>query len=307
MKLLRGFLGIAVILAMITTLHAQSFLTNGLVAYYPFKGNANDSTGNGNNGTINGATLTTNMLGVANSAYYFNGSSYISVGSQSDLNFQGDFTVSAWCYCSGGSQKPRILSCGTGNGANSGYEICAFNNGPGSTFTVGVYIANTVFQTTNNFTLNTWIAVALVSQGGIGYLYVDGILQATVPHSSLTYSSGLNIGCNSQTGSDMWNGAITDVRLFNRPLSSNDVSALYSSETVLAPQLTEDLTNFFAVYGQNTTIGVTATSNTSATYQWYFSPSNGGGQAGAYAQTIAGFVYGAVVTNGGYGYRSKEH
>jgi hypothetical protein len=31
---------------------AQSFLTNGLVAYYPFNGNANDATGNGFNGII---------------------------------------------------------------------------------------------------------------------------------------------------------------------------------------------------------------------------------------------------------------
>jgi len=32
---------------------AQSFITNGLVAYYPFNGNANDAEGT-NNGTIHG-------------------------------------------------------------------------------------------------------------------------------------------------------------------------------------------------------------------------------------------------------------
>jgi hypothetical protein len=32
--------------------------TNGLVAYYPFNGNANDESGNGNNGVVYGATLT---------------------------------------------------------------------------------------------------------------------------------------------------------------------------------------------------------------------------------------------------------
>ena len=35
-----------------------SFMTNGLVAYYPFNGNASDENGNGNNGTAQGATLT---------------------------------------------------------------------------------------------------------------------------------------------------------------------------------------------------------------------------------------------------------
>jgi hypothetical protein len=31
---------------------------DGLVAWYPFNGNANDESGNGNDGTVNGATLT---------------------------------------------------------------------------------------------------------------------------------------------------------------------------------------------------------------------------------------------------------
>ena len=60
--------------------HAQSYLTNGLVAYFPFNGNANDATANGNNGTNYGATLTTNRFGMSNSAFNFNGSSYINVG-----------------------------------------------------------------------------------------------------------------------------------------------------------------------------------------------------------------------------------
>ena len=37
-------------------------LDDGLVAYYPFDGNANDSSGNGNNGTENGGvTYTTGV------------------------------------------------------------------------------------------------------------------------------------------------------------------------------------------------------------------------------------------------------
>ena len=33
-------------------------LTQGLIAYYPLNGNANDESGNNNNGIVNGATLT---------------------------------------------------------------------------------------------------------------------------------------------------------------------------------------------------------------------------------------------------------
>ncbi len=43
-------------------------LQNGLVAWYPFSGNANDYSGNGYNGTVNGASLTTDRFGLNNGA-----------------------------------------------------------------------------------------------------------------------------------------------------------------------------------------------------------------------------------------------
>ena len=54
---------------------AKSQLETGLVAYYPFNGNAIDETGNGNDGTVNGAKLTQDRRGFADKAYVFNGTS----------------------------------------------------------------------------------------------------------------------------------------------------------------------------------------------------------------------------------------
>ncbi len=48
-------------------------LNNGLIAYYPFNGNANDESGNGYSGTVYGATLTTDRFGNSDSAYSFDG------------------------------------------------------------------------------------------------------------------------------------------------------------------------------------------------------------------------------------------
>ena len=48
-------------------------LNEGLVAYYPFNGNANDESGNGNNGEVNGATLAEDRFGGAGKAYSFDG------------------------------------------------------------------------------------------------------------------------------------------------------------------------------------------------------------------------------------------
>ncbi|MBT6851948.1 MAG: hypothetical protein HOA16_12225, partial [Opitutae bacterium] len=48
-------------------------LTTGLVAYYPFDGNASDMSGNGNHGTIIGATLIPDRHGLPSKAYSFDG------------------------------------------------------------------------------------------------------------------------------------------------------------------------------------------------------------------------------------------
>lgn len=54
---------------------AMADLADGLVAYYPFNGNANDESGNGKHALlISGANLTQDRFGNANSAYYFDGS-----------------------------------------------------------------------------------------------------------------------------------------------------------------------------------------------------------------------------------------
>ena len=53
--------------------NAIADLNNGLVAYYPFNGNANDESINTNHGVVHGAVLTTDRFGNTDNAYSFNG------------------------------------------------------------------------------------------------------------------------------------------------------------------------------------------------------------------------------------------
>jgi hypothetical protein len=55
-------LGFIAVIFMFTSI-ASADLTTGLVAYWPFNGNANDESGNGNNGTTYGTTLTPDRFG----------------------------------------------------------------------------------------------------------------------------------------------------------------------------------------------------------------------------------------------------
>src|SRR3954468_22416223 len=68
--------------------YSQVNLNAGLVAYYPFNGNANDASGNGLNGNPqNGVQLTTDRFGNPNSAYHFDGlDDYIQVKNAAAFN-----------------------------------------------------------------------------------------------------------------------------------------------------------------------------------------------------------------------------
>jgi hypothetical protein len=56
-----------------TATKEPEFLKQGLVAYYPFNGNAKDESGKGTNGEVNSATLAEDRKGQAASAYSFDG------------------------------------------------------------------------------------------------------------------------------------------------------------------------------------------------------------------------------------------
>jgi hypothetical protein len=276
--------------------HAQSFLTNGLVSFYPFHGNANDAIGT-NNGTVYNAVLSANRFGQTNSAYLFDGSSaYIDLGQPANLAFTNNFTLSAWCLFNGGPNNPRIISY------HEGYGYDLFTQSAGSCRPIGCYIGFTFFQTGSCFPQNVWHSVVMAVTNGYSTIYVDGAIAGVSPVGVPTFQSDLYIGRSD--GDDFWGGLISDVRFYNTALSSNQIAQLYQIESSPPPTLviTGNLTNSYVVYGQNTTLNVTASGASPLNYQWYFVPANNAGQAGAYAETIGGFVYGAVVTNGGFGY-----
>ena len=81
-----------------------SLLADGLVAYWPFDGDARDASGNGNDGTVNGATPTSDRNGKANGAYHFDGNDSITVANSTSLRSPTKaISLAAW-------MKPDTLS-----------------------------------------------------------------------------------------------------------------------------------------------------------------------------------------------------
>jgi hypothetical protein len=209
-------------------------LTNGLVAYYTFNGNANDSVG-GYNGTVYDATLTTDRFGGANSAYSFNGSSsYIDLGNRPSFNFgNNDFTLSGWVnvnpadnygYIISKYKNPDPLSYGLGT---TGSSIYAFFSGE----TTGGAIDGT-----QSLKDSSWHFLSVTfTRGDAIRAYLDGTLNQTANISSATgyqtNSQSLLFGKlsdGSGLGSQYYYGLLDDVSIYNRALSSAEVFQLYT-------------------------------------------------------------------------------
>ena len=68
---------------------------NGLEAWYPFNGNANDESGKGLNGSVDKAILTKDRFGILNKAYYFDSSRVITIPQSVNKNLY-PLTISLW-------------------------------------------------------------------------------------------------------------------------------------------------------------------------------------------------------------------
>ncbi len=85
--------------------------TDGLVAFYPFNGSANDASGNGNHGSVVGATLDLDRFANSQSAYSFDGDNdYIQLSFYPVSGITDDFTYSVWVkHSSSQTVNSRIL------------------------------------------------------------------------------------------------------------------------------------------------------------------------------------------------------
>ncbi len=227
---------------------AQVNLTQGLIAHYPFNGNSNDQSGNGNHPYWNNATLVAGKKGVPNSAYYFNGiNSYIEIPSSASLN-PSQVTLFALVkpqgFYTGNCHANVILSRGTDKSANSWYsllfsDVLYTNNQNCGNVPVDSLHQNfygtfgTNGAVTSAYTpyveKEKWYYVTLTYDGAITKFYVNGNLIASKVGSSPVSNNGsaLFLGTMNDPLFPYWfKGVMDEVRIYNRALNADEVSAL---------------------------------------------------------------------------------
>ena len=253
--------------------------TNGLVGYWPFNGNANDESGNNNNGTVNGATLTNDRNGVANKAYSFDGlNDNILINNNFFNNGWSEFTVSIWYNL---NQQPNS------NNGNSSHIL--FNTKPhhgialtmnwGSSNKYSLFLGdgapsnswNAFFnsKSTQTISLNTWRHIVINKIAKKYYLYIDGNLDVIWDSPILvqSYLTKLYFGsCDPLNSSEVINGKLDDIAIFNRALTQQEITVLYTGCSTPTATITPQSNTTFC---QGGSVVLNASTGTGYTYEWY--------------------------------------
>ena len=214
--------------------------TDGLIAYYPFNGNANDESGNGNDGLVDGATLITDRFGNDNSAYEFDGiNNSITVTNQFFDNGYGSYAINLWFSCNDIDQTMQniyntIPHNGEGltfNHENSPENMSHWKNSNTSGGSSWDILAANPFEYSPFLNSTAYMITVVKSESTYSY-YVNGVLDKTteINLSAQNQFTGMIFGENAY-GNESFNGILDDIGIWNRALTEQEITNLYNSET----------------------------------------------------------------------------
>jgi len=242
-------------------------IDKGLIAYYPFNGNANDESKNNNNCTVYGATLTQNRFGNENLAYDFDGKDdFIEVIAVSDeFKSIADFTLSLWIYFRRFEKKinsedkfrqevfidRQYLFNGNTSSktAESDFLCDGFNlglnwliNDSNESLFGSVSKSKSELATIESVIplKNDWTHLVLMRKNGDIYLYVNGLKKSreksTVGNMDMLHNLFIGTSCGNNPSYQegkfnfSFNGKMDDVAIYNRALSNEEILQLSSDK-----------------------------------------------------------------------------
>ncbi len=210
---------------------AEPMPSAGLVAHYPFNGNADDESGNGHDGTIFGANMVNDRFGNPNKALSFDGNDRIDVPDNPDLTFGSDpFTISVWAQLSAfGADGGYYLMGHDEGGGNTNKWIIWFGNAS-ITFIIGpspgwIYLGPAPFQ------LGKWYHLVIRRSGTNLEAFVDDSLIGSdtgplvIPDPDTPFQIGTAEPENPNRG---YQGLADDIRIYNRALDNSEIQLLYN-------------------------------------------------------------------------------
>jgi hypothetical protein len=220
--------------------YSQSFLTNGLVAYYPFNGNGNDFSGNQNSLTLNSEVqFAPDRFGNPSNALQFaNGTAFIQSVNNVGISGNANRTITFWVNHVEVTPWPQSAAVQWGNNsASGGLSTLGVNNITTTTPYVfdhahvffGGFNADCVSPALTNVSLGQWHHYAFTYTGNLttASLFLDGV-PVTFTQSGVTTLVTVDTPLKLYGGAT--NSSVDEVRIYNRALSPSEVQQLYDYE-----------------------------------------------------------------------------
>ncbi len=214
----------------------------GLVAWYPFEGNANDATPYANHGVIGGNPVfepVANRPNASGMALKFDGDRD-SVLAANAVQLISDFTtVSFWIRVDGrnlSDAEAYVLDFGHWNqrwkiSLPQHLKIVWTTNSKNAQFPN--FISDMDSGDGNELTQGFWWYVTMVHDGANDIIYVDGIEANRKPVVGTLNSTNrpLGMGNNPIEGGQYFIGALDEVKIYNKALTAAEIANLYSTGT----------------------------------------------------------------------------
>jgi hypothetical protein len=209
-------------------------LNDGLVAHYPFNGNALDESGNGNHGTVHGAMLTEDRFGKSDGAYSFDGKNDYIISSPNLPIGNSVRSISVWFKSTSDSGYNGWYTntvTSWGNASDNNNCDIAFYQGK---LLFGAF-ANDV-RTDVLVNDGSWHHVVVIHNGTILKIYLDHEVIASNKIRELnTTNSSFYIGKRSGQSNQHMDGVVDDVRIYNRALTESEIQQLYQLNNQTLP------------------------------------------------------------------------
>ena len=213
----------------------------GLEAYYPFSGNANDESGNGNDGTINGAT--TGVTGKINEGISFDGvDDWVDTGYRyPDSN---DFSVSFWLKSTDLGRTQYMIDTAISGGTGFRLYLTDGNLRLWSRDSSGSNVVKNGNDLPENIPFvadGNWHHIVAIWDNNSTEisLYLDDSLVYTESYSlfsGFNFLQDITIGSRIDLdSSSFYNGKIDEVGIWSRALTSTEISELYNNGDGLNP------------------------------------------------------------------------
>ncbi|UCG46121.1 MAG: LamG domain-containing protein [Phycisphaerales bacterium] len=202
--------------------------TSGLVAYYQLENNTLDISPGGHNGDPCGAP--TYVAGnVGSWAMHFDGTvvgNYVDTGTWNPSEASGHLSISLWAKWDGlsGYYQGLIAKRDTWNGADMMWQLEAnITTGAVGFFREGSY----PFSGNPVLPIGVWTHVGVSFDGTTSRFYINGELTGSGGFSfGSDTGSRLVFGACEGGGGNPFNGALDEIRLYNRPLSQGEIAHL---------------------------------------------------------------------------------